>query len=230
MVTPASREGHKAGARTPARPDVRLQVHGLPRRASRRRAGRADRPSRDRSVPVCGRRVERDRPRAVRRPRATGVPPGAGCGARRPRSADIDPERRDPGPHGDDRTKCFRPTGGSAAVSRSPPPASAQSSRWRAQRRSPRRSTASSDRVPIRRRWSGGTAGPGLAGRCCPRCRPTSERLGPGGCRSERGSCFHWARRAAGWRKRRPSPSSWPPKAPGSADPAGSGYAPQPKR
>src|SRR5690242_13562888 len=29
MVTPASREGHKAGARTPARPDVRLEVHGL---------------------------------------------------------------------------------------------------------------------------------------------------------------------------------------------------------
>jgi len=29
MVTPASREGHEAGARTPARPDVRLQVHGL---------------------------------------------------------------------------------------------------------------------------------------------------------------------------------------------------------
>ena len=27
--SPASREGHKAGARTPARPDVRLQVHGL---------------------------------------------------------------------------------------------------------------------------------------------------------------------------------------------------------
>jgi hypothetical protein len=29
MVTPASREGHEAGARTPARPDVRLEDHGL---------------------------------------------------------------------------------------------------------------------------------------------------------------------------------------------------------
>jgi len=29
MVTPASREGHKAGARTPARSDMRWEVHGL---------------------------------------------------------------------------------------------------------------------------------------------------------------------------------------------------------